>query len=109
MPVDVLQGSSGLANSLRRSHRLFGDDTKPRSPTLAGLHLPAPGRARSDRCGFRMLSSGKRVSRGARIRNPAFDVTPAKYVTAIITERGIFRAPYVESLARAFADRDAHA
>jgi methylthioribose-1-phosphate isomerase len=35
----------------------------------------------------------------ARIRNPAFDVTPAKYVTAIITERGIARAPYEESLA----------
>src|SRR5687767_6956097 len=36
---------------------------------------------------------------GARIRNPAFDVTPNKYVTAIITERGIARAPYNESLA----------
>jgi methylthioribose-1-phosphate isomerase len=36
---------------------------------------------------------------GARIRNPAFDVTPAKYVTAIITERGIARAPFSESLA----------
>jgi methylthioribose-1-phosphate isomerase len=36
---------------------------------------------------------------GARIRNPAFDVTPAKYVTAIITERGIARPPYSESLA----------
>jgi methylthioribose-1-phosphate isomerase len=35
---------------------------------------------------------------GARIRNPAFDVTPAKYVTAIITERGIARPPYQESL-----------
>jgi methylthioribose-1-phosphate isomerase len=35
---------------------------------------------------------------GAHIRNPAFDVTPAKYVTAIITERGIARAPYSESL-----------
>ncbi len=31
--------------------------------------------------------------------NPAFDVTPAKYVTAIITERGILRAPYPEALA----------
>ena len=37
---------------------------------------------------------------GARIRNPAFDVTPAKYVTAIVTERGIARPPYGESLAR---------
>jgi methylthioribose-1-phosphate isomerase len=35
---------------------------------------------------------------GAHIRNPAFDVTPAKYVSAIITERGVARAPYHESL-----------
>jgi methylthioribose-1-phosphate isomerase len=34
----------------------------------------------------------------AKVRNPAFDVTPHKYVTAIITERGIARAPYSESL-----------
>src|SRR6201997_4303194 len=32
--------------------------------------------------------------------NPAFDVTPAKYVTAIITERGVLRAPYPEPLER---------
>ena len=37
----------------------------------------------------------------AQIRNPAFDVTPNKYVTAIITERGIARAPYGESSAAA--------
>jgi methylthioribose-1-phosphate isomerase len=37
---------------------------------------------------------------GAHIRNPAFDVTPAKYVTAIVTERGIARAPFEESLAQ---------
>src|SRR5262247_246935 len=36
---------------------------------------------------------------GARVRNPAFDVTPAKYVTAIITECGVARPPYHESLA----------
>jgi methylthioribose-1-phosphate isomerase len=35
---------------------------------------------------------------GVGIENPAFDVTPAKYVTAIITEKGIARAPYTESL-----------
>ncbi|HSZ63278.1 MAG TPA: S-methyl-5-thioribose-1-phosphate isomerase [Terriglobales bacterium] len=35
---------------------------------------------------------------GVGIENPAFDVTPAKYVTAIVTERGIARAPYEESL-----------
>jgi methylthioribose-1-phosphate isomerase len=32
------------------------------------------------------------------VANPAFDVTPARYVTAIITERGVARAPYNESL-----------
>jgi methylthioribose-1-phosphate isomerase len=36
---------------------------------------------------------------GVGIENPAFDVTPAKYVTAIVTERGIARAPYEQSLA----------
>jgi len=35
----------------------------------------------------------------AKVRNPAFDVTPNKYVTAIITERGIVRPPYIETLA----------
>ena len=34
----------------------------------------------------------------AGIWNPAFDVTPAKYVTAIITERGVIRAPYGDTL-----------
>ena len=33
------------------------------------------------------------------IENPAFDVTPAKYITAIITERGVLRAPFSESIA----------
>jgi methylthioribose-1-phosphate isomerase len=35
---------------------------------------------------------------GTQVENPAFDVTPNRYVTAIITERGVARAPYVESL-----------
>jgi methylthioribose-1-phosphate isomerase len=35
---------------------------------------------------------------GTRVENPAFDVTPNRYVTAIITERGVARAPYKESL-----------
>jgi len=35
---------------------------------------------------------------GVGVENPAFDVTPHKYVTAIITERGVARQPYSESL-----------
>jgi methylthioribose-1-phosphate isomerase len=43
--------------------------------------------------------AGKQVvPDGVEVENPAFDVTPAKYVTAIITERGIAHAPYEESL-----------
>jgi methylthioribose-1-phosphate isomerase len=42
---------------------------------------------------------GKQLTpNGVGIRNPAFDVTPARYITAIITERGVLRAPYNESL-----------
>ena len=37
---------------------------------------------------------------GTSVENPAFDVTPNRYVTAIITERGVARSPYSESLAR---------
>ena len=44
------------------------------------------------------VGASRLTPEGARIRNPAFDVTPSKYVTAIITERGIARAPYEESL-----------
>jgi methylthioribose-1-phosphate isomerase len=32
------------------------------------------------------------------VQNPAFDVTPARYVSAIVTERGVARPPYLESL-----------
>ncbi|HZR58163.1 MAG TPA: S-methyl-5-thioribose-1-phosphate isomerase [Terriglobales bacterium] len=45
--------------------------------------------------------AGKQVTpEGVLIENPAFDVTPSKYVTAIVTEKGIARAPYLESLQR---------
>lgn len=37
---------------------------------------------------------------GTIVENPAFDVTPARYVSAIITEQGVARAPYTESLKR---------
>ena len=38
-----------------------------------------------------------------RARNPAFDVTPAGFVSAIVTEHGVHRAPYADSLAAALA------
>jgi len=44
------------------------------------------------------IAGKQMVPEGVEVENPAFDVTPAKYVTAIVTERGIARAPYDESL-----------
>jgi methylthioribose-1-phosphate isomerase len=46
------------------------------------------------------IAGKQMVPEGVEVENPAFDVTPAKYISAIITERGIARAPYDESLAQ---------
>ncbi len=46
------------------------------------------------------IAGKQMVPDGVPVENPAFDVTPAKYVTAIVTERGIAKAPYGESLAK---------
>jgi methylthioribose-1-phosphate isomerase len=44
---------------------------------------------------------GSRVApEGIHVRHPAFDVTPARLITAIITERGVLRAPYGEAIAK---------
>ncbi len=40
--------------------------------------------------------------RGVKAYNPAFDVTPAKYVTGIITEKGILKAPYTKKMKELF-------
>jgi methylthioribose-1-phosphate isomerase len=55
------------------------------------------------------LGASRLTPIGAKIRNPAFDVTPHRYIAGIITERGIFTAPYTESLQKAFAERAAQA
>src|ERR1700724_3196281 len=44
------------------------------------------------------IAGKQMVPDGVLVENPAFDVTPAKYVAAIITEKGIARAPYEDSL-----------
>jgi methylthioribose-1-phosphate isomerase len=50
------------------------------------------------------LGSSRITPVGAQIRNPAFDVTPHRYISGIITERGILRPPFAESLKQAFAE-----
>jgi methylthioribose-1-phosphate isomerase len=41
---------------------------------------------------------GVRIAPDVHAAHPAFDVTPARYIAAIFTERGVARAPYVQSL-----------
>jgi methylthioribose-1-phosphate isomerase len=68
--------------------------------TPDGDHIPIEER---DRREVSHLGSSRLTPEGANIRNPAFDVTPHRYIAGIITEKGIFRPRYSESLKRAFA------
>ncbi|MGN6186037.1 MAG: S-methyl-5-thioribose-1-phosphate isomerase [Thermoanaerobaculia bacterium] len=48
---------------------------------------------------------GARVApEGIAVRHPAFDVTPARLITAIITERGVLHPPYEEAIRKLFND-----
>jgi methylthioribose-1-phosphate isomerase len=60
-----------------------------------GSHIPIEERARRE---VSHVGANQLAPAGATIRNPAFDVTPHKYITAIITDRGVFTAPFDKSL-----------
>jgi methylthioribose-1-phosphate isomerase len=61
----------------------------------SGREIPIEQRSGQELTEF----AGKQIApRGVATYNPAFDVTPAELVTAIITERGVARAPYSRSL-----------
>ena len=59
-----------------------------------GEHIPIEERSAAEVTHF----NGTRIAPDVRAAHPAFDVTPARYITAIFTERGVARAPYGESL-----------
>jgi methylthioribose-1-phosphate isomerase len=65
--------------------------------TPSGSEIPIEERAAQEitHHGGRLLAPSN-----VAVRNPAFDITPARYVTAIVCERGIARPPYTESLRR---------
>jgi methylthioribose-1-phosphate isomerase len=60
----------------------------------SGEHIPIEERAADEVTHLR----GVRIAPDVAVANPAFDVTPAKLIAAIITERGIARAPFIDSL-----------
>ncbi len=72
--------------------------------TPDGFHIPIEER---DRRELSHLGSTRLAPVGALIRNPAFDVTPYRLIAGIITERGIFRPPYTESLRQGVEGRPA--
>jgi len=63
--------------------------------TPSGEEIPIEERSAEEVTSFAGVAS---APAGTAVFNPAFDVTPHHYVTAIITERGIARPPYAESL-----------
>ncbi len=60
----------------------------------SGEHIPIEERAAEEVTHIR----GVRIAPDVEVANPAFDVTQARFIAAIITERGVARAPYTESL-----------
>ena len=67
-----------------------------------GAAIPIEERAPEEVTGFRDYQW---AAAGVSVRNPAFDVTPADLVTALITERGVVHHPNRARLAELFADR----
>jgi len=59
-----------------------------------GEHIPIEERSAAEVTHFQ----GIRIAPDVVAAHPAFDVTPARYIAAIFTERGVARAPYTEAL-----------
>jgi len=59
-----------------------------------GEHIPIEERS----AGEVTHLQGVRIAPDVHAAHPAFDVTPARFITAIFTERGVARAPYTDSL-----------
>ena len=96
-------GTYGVA-VLAREHQIPFYVAAPLSTidlgTPDGAHIPIEernGREVSHIGGTQMAPTG------AKVWNPGFDVTPHRFIAGIITEKGILRAPYTESLKSAFA------
>ncbi|MDX8399792.1 MAG: S-methyl-5-thioribose-1-phosphate isomerase, partial [Gallionellaceae bacterium] len=66
----------------------------------SGAEIPIEERSVDEVKGFRDYHW---AAEGVKIRNPAFDVTPAELVTGLITERGVVLQPDVEKLRALFA------
>ncbi|MBI3400449.1 MAG: S-methyl-5-thioribose-1-phosphate isomerase [Acidobacteria bacterium] len=97
-------GTYGVA-VLAREHKIPFYVAAPLSTidlkTRDGDHIPIEERNARE---VTHIGGSQMAPAGALVWNPAFDVTPHEYIAGIITERGIFRAPYVDSLKSAFEE-----
>ena len=83
--LSVLAAAHGVPFYVAAPHSTF--DTNAAS----GADIPIEERSEEE---MRVLPNGRHVPESAHVWNPAFDVTPAENIAAIITERGVFKAPY---------------
>src|SRR3954447_7342673 len=70
--------------------------------TPDGAHIPIEERNARE---VTHVGGSQMAATGALIWNPGFDITPHRFIAGIITEKGIFRAPFTESLKAAFAEK----
>jgi methylthioribose-1-phosphate isomerase len=98
-------GTYGVA-LLARAHGLPFYVAAPRSTidlaTPDGRHIPIEER---DPREVTHLGDRQLAPTGVGVCNPAFDVTPAALITAIVTDAGVAEPPYVESLPRLLESR----
>ncbi len=74
--------------------------SQPRLPRIdlsltSGYQIPIEERSPEEVTHIRGIPI---APKGVRAANPAFDITPGAYITAIVTEKGMVRAPYTEGL-----------
>jgi methylthioribose-1-phosphate isomerase len=98
-------GTYGVA-VLAREHKIPFYVAAPLSTidlnTPDGDHIPIEERSARE---VTHIGSSQLAATGALVWNPGFDITPNRFIAGIITERGIFRAPYTESLKSAFQEQ----
>lgn len=105
--ADRIAGNGDTANKigtyplavLAREHDIPFYVAAPMSttdPSIAtGEDIPIEERSEDE---VTKIAGRRMVTGGVEALNPAFDITPARFVSAIITERGVARTPYAESL-----------
>ena len=105
--ADVLCGADYGERSDERVNRRNGYRARPWDTRAGTIDLAVPGGEAipiEERCDTEVLFwRNERIApAGVKACNPAFDVTPHRYVTAIVTEAGIVRPPYEDNLKKLF-------